>query len=306
MRDDGKNYSMADDNQLLKARIQELESDLEARNQDLAKYRRELKLANEKLETFIGHITRDINILSRLQKSIVPTEFPHIQGFEFSTKFIASPVSGGDYLDIFEHQDRFRFSLLMSSCSGYSISALLLASLLTLSGPFETRKTKSAHQLLQSVFKEVFEMAAKEDCAEIFFAIINRRTYEFEYSLAGNVYAFHFQAEENTLKALDSLTTSLHKGSDLKQIQSQKVKLNSKDRVIICSRGVVSASNLDGQAFGVDRLIKILLAAPKSGVHDLRNEILFQLGQFTGGKQLDYDQSVIIMEVKDRVLKLAT
>ena len=63
--------------------------------------------------------------------------------------------------------------------------------------------------------------------------------------------------------------------------------------------------NPKGEIFGDDRLYKTILAAPRLGVHDMRNEILFQLERFTQNRDLPQDVTVVVCEVKDRVIKLA-
>ncbi|MEK7356718.1 MAG: hypothetical protein AAB250_09725, partial [Bdellovibrionota bacterium] len=83
----------------LKARISELESELADRERDLSVFRDELAQANTQLERFIKQISQELRMASLIQKSLVPTEFPNIPGFEFSTKFVPSPISGGDYFD---------------------------------------------------------------------------------------------------------------------------------------------------------------------------------------------------------------
>jgi hypothetical protein len=40
-------------------------------------------------------------------------------------------------------------------------------------------------------------------------------------------------------------------------------------------------------------------------VHDLRNEILYQVERFAQGKDIPQDATVVVCEVKDRVIKLA-
>src|SRR4051812_3967350 len=94
---------------LLEEPIKELESELADRNRDLATFRSELSKANTQLEKFIKQVAQELKIAGLIQKALVPTEFPNIPGFEFSTKFVPSSISGGDYFDIFEHEDKFRF-----------------------------------------------------------------------------------------------------------------------------------------------------------------------------------------------------
>ena len=96
----------------LQQRVRELEAELLEREKDLAVFRDELNRANEQLEQFIKQIGQELKIASLIQKALVPTEFPNIPGFEFSTKFVPSPISGGDYFDIFEHEDKFRFGIV--------------------------------------------------------------------------------------------------------------------------------------------------------------------------------------------------
>jgi sigma-B regulation protein RsbU (phosphoserine phosphatase) len=73
------------------------------------------------------------------------------------------------------------------------------------------------------------------------------------------------------------------------------MSLGARDRLILCTEGV-------GES---DLLLKSILRAPRSGVHELRNEILFQAEQHSGKSEPVRDQTVIVTEVKDRVIKLA-
>src|SRR5580698_8296333 len=88
------------------SRIGELEEEVRERQADLKRFREELGKANQRLETLIEQLHQEVKLAHVIQKILVPTEFPHISGFEFSTKFFPSHISGGDYFDIFEHQDR--------------------------------------------------------------------------------------------------------------------------------------------------------------------------------------------------------
>ncbi|MEM7646417.1 MAG: hypothetical protein AAF203_05870, partial [Pseudomonadota bacterium] len=114
----------------LELRIRELEAELKKKDQDLGIYRQELGQANAALEQLIVKVNDQLQQSHRIQKFLVPTEFPNIQGFEFSTKFSSSAVAGGDYFDIFEHFDKMRFGLFLSSASGYGMSALFLSVLM--------------------------------------------------------------------------------------------------------------------------------------------------------------------------------
>ena len=83
------------------------------------------------------------------------------------------------------------------------------------------------------------------------------------------------------------------------------ISLGARDRLILCTEGVWSASSKSNEVFGKDRLIKTILQAQRSGVHSVRNEILYQIEKFTELSEPQRDQTVLVTEVKDKVIKLA-
>lgn len=302
MADQSNPNAMA--NQALQERVQELEHELEERERDLTVFRTELAKANVQLEKLIGQITQELKMASLIQKTLVPTEFPNIPGFEFSTKFVPSPISGGDYFDIFEHEDKFRFGIVLASSTGYSMSALFLSVLLKMTGQLEARKGIAPDRILDSMAAELVPAISSGDQANVFYAMIDRRGFEMSYCGVGRATVLHYSYTAEKLQRLDWAAPAFQKGFQ-SPLKSQGLSLNPRDRMIFCSEGVIRAKNPDGEIFGEERLYKTVLAAPRLGVHDLRNEILFQLEKFAQGKDLPQDVTVIVTEVKDRVIKLA-
>lgn len=288
----------------LKARISELETELADRERDLAVFRDELAQANTQLERFIKQISQELRMASLIQKSIVPTEFPNIPGFEFSTKFVPSPISGGDYFDIFEHEDKFRFGIVLASSSGYSMSALFLSVLLRMTGQLEARKGTPPDQILGLMAKELVPHIQSTDQANVFYGVIDRRGFELTYAGVGKATAMLLNYQTGKIQRLE-WTTPPFQQTFAAEIKSSTLALNPRDRLILCSEGVSRAQNPKGEAFGEERLAKAILAAPRLGVHDLRNEILYQVERFAQGKDLPQDATVVVCEVKDRVIKLA-
>jgi sigma-B regulation protein RsbU (phosphoserine phosphatase) len=288
----------------LQNRIRELEHELNEREKDLSVFREELSRANSQLERFIKQIGQELKMASLIQKALVPTEFPNIPGFEFSTKFVPSPISGGDYFDIFEHEDKFRFGIVLASSSGYSMSALFLSVLLKMTGQLEARKGTPPDKILELMAKELVPTIQGQDQANVFYAVIDRRGFELTHSGAGRVIGLLYSYSTGKLQKLEWKTEPFQHGF-AGTLESATISLNPRDRIILCSEGAVRAQNLKGEAFGEERLYKTVLAAPRLGVHDMRNEIFFRIERFAQGKDLPQDVTVVVIEVKDRVIKLA-
>lgn len=288
----------------LRQRVEELEAEVADREKDLESYRVELTNANRQLETLIADLHEDIQVAQQIQRALVPTEFPNIPGFEFSTKFIPSAVSGGDYFDIFEHDDKFRFGVLLANSSGPGLSALLLSALLKMTGQLEARKGKSPSEILTQIVSEILPSINETQRCHIFYGVIDRRNYELTYCRLGDVIGLVQDAESGELGLLEAQSGPVQQGALVELTDSQCV-LNPRDRLVLCTRGVIEATNRKEETFGQERLFKVILQSPRRGVHELRNEILFEVEKFQQGCPSPMDRTILVSEVKDKVIKLA-
>lgn len=158
--------------------------------------------------------------------------------------------------------------------------------------------------MLQLIASEIQPHIQGVDSADIFYGLFDRRQFSLSYSKVGSVIALHYDYSENELKLLKHSAPEISSQST-SDFQSHSVGLNPRDRLIFCTKGVVEAQNLDGQVFGQDRLFKAILECATQSVHELRNQIFFKVQEFTAGKEIPRDMTVVVAEVKDRVIKLA-
>ncbi|AFY00247.1 PP2C family protein-serine/threonine phosphatase [Bdellovibrio bacteriovorus] len=296
---------MAKEQDELKERISELEHELAVKEAELHRYRLELSKANGALEKMIAQISQELKLAQVMQKFLSPTELPNVQGFEFSTKFLPGTRSGGDYFDIFEHEDKLKFGILISSASGYSLSSVLLSVIIKISSQIEARRGLEAHKVLALLAKEVVPSIQNEDKASVFYGIVDRRNFEMQYCSVGNIDGFMQVYGQDSLVEL--LPTGPSLGKDFNtEPQSRVIQLNPRDRLIMATEGLKLSQNSLGVNWGGHGISEAISRAPKQGVHELRNEILLSNERYSGKQDPVRDQTLIVTEVKDRVIKLAS
>ena len=288
----------------LKNKIIFLEQELKLKAAEVTRYRAELSKANSELEKIIADLGQELKMAAQIQRVLSPTEIPNIPGFEFSTKFNSGTDRGGDYFDIFEHEDKMKFGIVLANSSGYSMSALFLSVLIKLSSQIEARRGMSPDSVLAQMAKELVPNIENQDTASVFYGVMDRRSFDFSFASSGVLLGFLLShGSETVTKLLPG--SGPFKKEYLERPLAQTLQLNARDRLILCSEGVLQAENSTFEAFGVDRLSNAIIKTARKSVHDVRNEILFQVQQFTGHEEPSRDQTVIILEVKDRVIKLA-
>ncbi len=299
---------LAEEKEHLEGLVAQLRSELADREKDLAYFRLQLNQANLRLEDLIRQLQQELRVAQAIQKTLVPTELPHIPGFELSSKFVPSLISGGDYFDIFEHNDKFRFGVLVASSSGHSMSALFLSVLLKLTGRLEARQGAKPDKVLSQMIAELNPGLTETSKADVFYAVVDRRSYDMSYCRVGEGASLLQLAQNGDVQVLKACAGPIVPGFS-QSLNSEVVSLNPKDRLVLCTRGVLEAKNPEGEDFGLERLLKSLREVTGgeslAGVHELRNHILYSVQQFQQGQELSRDLTVLVLEVKDRVIKLA-
>ena len=267
-------------------------------------YERLLRQANDKLLQLATEIASDLDWALKLQKKLVPTEMPAIKGFEFSSKFIPGSRFGGDYFDIFEHEDRWKFGVFISSCSGYTVSSALMGLLIKFSTQVEAKRGMKPEEFINQLATELVSSFKESDRASIFYGMVDRKTLSLHYSSAGMISVYRQAEGRDAIDFLEPVTPEFSSGFK-SAMTSRTISLAPGDRLVMCSPGLLQTTDPNGNVWGAENLIDAWRSASKKGVHELRNEILYRQQSFANSPEPLRDQSLIVMEVQERIIKLA-
>jgi phosphoserine phosphatase RsbU/P len=277
--------------------IARLKAIIQMKDQELLLYKQELLKFSHQLDNVMIQISGDVELLKKIQKVLTPTEIPSIPGFEFSRKFVYGSKYGGDYFDIFEHEDKMKFGVILSSSSGYAMSALFLSLILKVSHLMEAKKGMSPEKVLEQIGAELKSTANTKDETQAFYGVIDRRDLTLKFCAVGRIKGF-LQMPQQPLQLVSSDSQGLGPLTS-PVFKSLTIDLEPKSRLILLSDGILEVLSTDQISQCLQKL------GPSSQVHDVRNEILLQCQLVAGVDTPLRDQTVVVIEVKDRVIKLA-
>jgi serine phosphatase RsbU (regulator of sigma subunit) len=173
-----------------------------------------------------------------------------------------------------------------------------------MTGKLEARKGAEPHLVVQSIAQEMMDEIEPDAKTDLFYALIDRRSFEMRFLRLGNVMAIVQAAGSHEFQILDSSGGPLAKDFKAPK-ESKKILLNPRDRVILFTRGILETVNAKGETFGLENVTRSLMTGPKRGVHEMRNHLLYEVQRFAQGQAPPRDLTVLILEVKEKVIKLA-
>jgi sigma-B regulation protein RsbU (phosphoserine phosphatase) len=285
-----------DDIKKLKSEVAFLRSELQSKQIEVSAYKNELLKFSQKLDHLMTKSTDDVRMLNQIYKYLSPTEMPQFPGFEFSRKFVYGTKFGGDYFDIFEHEDKMKFGVIISSATGYAMSALFLSLILKVSHIMEAKKGTPPAQVIELIGEELKTLAAEKDQVHALYAVVDRRNWTFTFCAVGRVLGFFINAGE-PLKMISSNSPGL--GPSQKAVYSEiTLNLEPRSKIVLVTEGLMDVLTQD-------EIADVIQSAKVNSVHDLRNDLLVAAQIKSGLETPVRDQTVVVIEVKDKIIKLA-
>jgi len=268
---------------------------LQAKNLELEQAYIDLKAAQAKLVEQ-ERLKRELEIAAEVQRSILPSEFPDIPGFEFAAYACPAREVGGDYYDLFPLDDD-HFGLVMADVSGKSIHAALYMAVtraLFLAKATEYRSPRDAafqiHELLMT--------SAESDLfVTVFYGIVDRATREMRYVRAGHDLPIHFRPQTGQLSLLQAPGRFLGSLDGL-MLNEAGFQLMPGDVLVCYSDGLTDAESSPGSRYGLERLKTVVAGVANRSAHSLAEAIIADVDAFRAGAPQPDDLTLLVMKVQ--------
>ncbi|HEX8160525.1 MAG TPA: SpoIIE family protein phosphatase [Pyrinomonadaceae bacterium] len=281
----------------------------------------EERVEREKLE-------REIEIAAEVQAQLFPREVPKLSGAEIAGECRAARGVAGDYYDYIELQPGL-VVFTLADVSGKGISAALVMSNLQASLRAQTTILAERLKLSERVTVkgaaagdgEDFEMPCgvaglDADCAvenmaasindqlcrstdsnrfaTVFLALYDERTRRLRYTNAGHNAPFLVRAG-GAVERLDVGGTVLG-AFDWARYEEAATAFGAGDLLLVFSDGITEARDESGEEYGDERLAEFARANRHLTTVDLRDAVFDEIDAWTGGRERDDDQTVVILK----------
>ena len=263
---------------------------------------RELESANRDLAAINHRMTQDLEAAARVQKALLPTLLPQLDGVTLAWAFRPCDELAGDILNIFQ-LDAKHIGFYVLDVSGHGVSAALLSVAIShflspLSPNSLVRSPSGGLARPSQVLKRLnrqFSGDQSEQFATLYYAVLELGTFEVSYANAGHP-APSVISMDGALRSLQNSSFPIGIVNDA-TYDDDVVRLEPGDQLWLYSDGVVEAMNEQGDQFGNDRLEAELRRSNTIPVDGGVERLLGIVERWTGHKGPQDDISIVALSI---------
>lgn len=245
----------------------------------------------------------EIQAARNIQQRLTPNHKPSIPGIDLKGLYSPAYEIGGDYLDYFQNDLGYWIVVIADVC-GKGVPAAMLMTLLRSSFRNEGRNETSAKNLLCAVNDTMRVNFDERLFATAICLIISPDGKYMSYAQAGHPRLIRIDGKDGKVQTIETGGIALGILSDQNEFSKilgeVTIPLIENDRFFLYTDGLTEAFNPNKDAYGADRLLKLLDGDIGNTPEKISRKIIQDIKAFTQGAAYHDDLTFIVMCVVGR------
>jgi sigma-B regulation protein RsbU (phosphoserine phosphatase) len=234
---------------------------------------------------------RELDEARRIQRQLLPSVIPAIEGVEIASSWQPAAGVGGDCFDLVALAPN-RLGLSIADVVGKGIPAALLMSNLQAAVRAFATDTVEPHALCQQVNRILCGHIGEGRFISFFYCVLDAAAGTLAYANAGHFAPLLVRAD-GTVERLTAGGPVLGIIADAAYDEG-RVEIARGDRLVLYTDGITEARNAADDEFGEDRLAGLAVEHRACSAAALQTRIVTDVAQYTAGRFQD-DATLIVL-----------
>ncbi|KAG0505522.1 MAG: Stage II sporulation protein E (SpoIIE) [Candidatus Udaeobacter sp.] len=247
-------------------------------------------MANEK-----KRLDHDLEIARDIQRILLPSEAPAINGFQISGINVPARQVSGDYFD-YIHVDQERLGVAIADVSGKGVPASLIMAICRSVLRAEAARNPSPADVLRKVNRQLYPDIKEDMFISMAYLVLDHQHDGVTLARAGHDAPLWYQRQSQTVKPVKSpgMVVGIDSGSVFDRLTVDfAVPLERNDCLVLYTDGVTETLNSEEDEYGVDRMMQSVRASANDGAQAIVKRIIEDVREFTGSVPQNDDITVI-------------
>ncbi len=235
--------------------------------------------ANEK-----KRLDHDLKIARDIQRVLLPSAAPAIQGFEISGTNIAASQVSGDYFDYIKVDDE-RLGVAIADVSGKGVPASLIMAICRSVLRSTAPQQISPSDVLQKVNRQLYPDIKEDMFISMAYVILDHARNAITLARAGHDAPLLYKSSTKTVTPVKppGMAVGIDSGDVFDRITRDFcVELERDDCLILYTDGITEALDAQGDEFGMERMMQSVQASADQGAPAIVNRLTNDVRDFIG------------------------
>ena len=247
-------------------------------------------MANEK-----KRLDHDLEIARDIQRILLPSEAPAIDGFQISGINVPARQVSGDYFDYIQ-VDQDRLGVAIADVSGKGVPASLIMAICRSVLRAEAARNPSPADVLRKVNRQLYPDIKEDMFISMAYLILGDQQDGVTLARAGHDAPLWYKRQSQTVMPVKSpgMVVGIDSGSVFDRLTVDfAVPLERNDCLVLYTDGVTETLNSEGDEFGVDRMMQSVRASANDSAQAIVKRIIEDVREFTGSVPQNDDITLI-------------
>jgi sigma-B regulation protein RsbU (phosphoserine phosphatase) len=242
-------------------------------------------------------LQQDLLLAEQIQKSFLPRQLPSVEGMEFVTDYRPAYSVGGDFYDLF-WLDHERVGVFIGDVSGKGVSAALLMARISSDLRISALAESSPARAMARVNMAVLERKQHDIFVTGIYMTLDVKTKHVTLANAGHLPPFIRRKARGELVRVEGGSGTAIGIFDEAIYEQTEIDLEPGDTIVLCTDGVLEATDELGEQFGFERL-ELSLSAGTSRPKDVSDRLQRDLREHVGDAPQYDDVTLMVLGVTD-------
>jgi phosphoserine phosphatase RsbU/P len=247
-------------------------------------------MANEK-----KRLDHDLEIARDIQRILLPSEAPAINGFQISGINAPARQVSGDYFDYIQ-VDEQRLGVAIADVSGKGVPASLIMAICRSVLRAEAARNPSPADVLRKVNRQLYPDIKEDMFISMAYLILNYQRDGVTLARAGHDAPLLYKQQSQTVTPLKppGMVVGIDSGSVFDRLTTDfAVPLERDDCLVLYTDGVTETLNAEGDEFGLGRMMQSVRAGATNGAQAIVRKIIEDVRDFSGSVPQNDDITLI-------------
>src|SRR6266436_3257965 len=246
--------------------------------------------ANEK-----KRLDHDLQIARDIQRILLPSQPPPIEGFDIAGINIPARQVSGDYFDYIKVDDD-RLGVVIADVSGKGVPASLIMAICRSVLRAEARLSQSPAEVLRKVNRQLYPDIKEDMFISMAYVILDHKNNHVTLSRGGHDAPLLYRAATGEVEILKppGMALGIDSGDVFDRITGDlSVPLERDDCLVLYTDGVTEMLDANGDEFGPERMIRSVRASTREGAQGVIARLTADVRNFANGHPQNDDITLI-------------